>query len=99
MGLARITATSLSFWLVATTCQPSYPLNSENASPPGTFKVYLSCWARPMLAKPTHKPVTIAIAETLLLFVIVALLIWPPKWRSLENRNRAQLSHSHLLGT
>src|SRR5882757_2297240 len=27
-----------------TACQPSYPLNSENASPPGTFKVYLS-WA------------------------------------------------------
>ena len=22
---------------------PSYPLNSENASPPGTFTVYLSC--------------------------------------------------------
>src|SRR6476660_7489900 len=24
---------------------PSYPLNSENARPPGTFTVYLSCWA------------------------------------------------------
>src|SRR5271154_1928305 len=29
-------------------CQPSYPLNSENASPFGTCKVYLSCWARAM---------------------------------------------------
>ena len=32
-----------------TTCQPSYPLNSENASPPGTFRVYLS-WADMALA-------------------------------------------------
>src|SRR5579859_7159778 len=26
-----------------TTCQPSYPLNSENARPFGTFNAYLSC--------------------------------------------------------
>src|ERR1700692_3703503 len=26
-----------------TTCQASYPLNSENESPFGTFTVYLSC--------------------------------------------------------
>src|SRR5262245_48881136 len=26
-----------------TVCQPSYPLNSENASPFGTFTVYLRC--------------------------------------------------------
>ena len=26
-----------------TTCHASYPLNSENASPFGTFTVYLSC--------------------------------------------------------
>src|SRR5262249_41390791 len=36
---------------MATSCQPSYPLNSENASPPGTFKVYLSCWATAMPPK------------------------------------------------
>src|SRR5580692_5351870 len=27
---------------MAMTCQLSYPLNSENAMPPGTFRVYLS---------------------------------------------------------
>src|SRR5580698_848619 len=27
---------------MAMTCQVSYPLNSENAIPPGTFRVYLS---------------------------------------------------------
>src|ERR1700730_8343590 len=37
--------------LMATVCQPSYPLNSENASPFGTCKVYLSCWARAMPPK------------------------------------------------
>src|SRR5215211_1170082 len=55
-GLARITATALSFWLVETTCQPSYPLKEEKASPPGTCKAYLSCWARampPKAASPT----------------------------------------------
>src|SRR5690348_938493 len=31
-------------WLMEMTCQPSYPLNSENASPPGTVWAYLS-WA------------------------------------------------------
>src|SRR3954470_22363331 len=30
-------------WLMETSCQPSYPRNSENASPPGTAIVYLSC--------------------------------------------------------
>src|SRR5664279_3064572 len=38
-----------------TTCQASYPLNSENASPFGTCKPYLSCWARatpPNMASP-----------------------------------------------
>ena len=30
------------FWLTAMTGQSSYPLKSENASPPGTCRVYLS---------------------------------------------------------
>ena len=34
------------FRLVAMVCHASYPLNSENASPPGTFTVYLSGAAR-----------------------------------------------------
>ena len=43
VGLPRITATTRSFRLMEMACHPSYPLNSENARPPGTFTVYLSC--------------------------------------------------------
>jgi hypothetical protein len=39
-------------------CHPSYPLNSENASPPGTFTVYLSCAE---MALPTKMASTNAI--------------------------------------
>src|ERR1700733_13288039 len=35
-----------------TTCQVSYPLNSEKASPPGTVGAYLSCCAE---AKPPKR--------------------------------------------
>src|SRR5215472_1462850 len=42
-GFPRITAYTPPFSLIATTGQSSYPLNSENASPPGTCTVYLSC--------------------------------------------------------
>src|SRR5689334_22926628 len=41
-GLARVTASSLSLWLMATVGQLSYPLNSENASPPGTCTAYFA---------------------------------------------------------
>src|SRR5690348_7657355 len=36
-------------------CHPSYPLNSENASPPGTFTVYLSCAEMATPASTTAK--------------------------------------------
>src|SRR5207249_12250555 len=55
-----------------TTCQASYPLNSENASPPGTFKVYLSwaAWAdRALPPKALTSAVTIAIVHMRLLFI------------------------------
>src|SRR5438034_11483156 len=52
-----------------TTCQASYPLNSENASPPGTFTVYLS-WADMALPpKALRRAVGIAIVRTVLLFI------------------------------
>jgi hypothetical protein len=41
-GFPKITAKAPPFSLVATTGQSSYPLNSENAKPPGTSTVYLS---------------------------------------------------------
>src|SRR5215469_17045177 len=51
-----------------TTCQASYPLNSENASPFGTFTVYLSC--AEMAQPPTMAtPVIIAIVNILLPFI------------------------------
>src|SRR5206468_6709224 len=54
------------------TCQTSYPLNSENASPPGTFKLYLSwaAWADMALPpKALTSAVTIAIVHMRLLFI------------------------------
>src|SRR5712691_5264865 len=50
-----------------TTCQASYPLNSENASPPGTFKVYLSWADMALLLKALTSAVTIAIVRMRLL--------------------------------
>ena len=52
-----------------TNCQPSYPLNSENASPPGTFTVYLS-WADMALPpKALTSAVTTAIVRMRLPFI------------------------------
>src|SRR6266404_3499757 len=50
-------------------CHDSYPLNSENASPPGTFTVYFSCaeMARPPTTAST--PTIIAIVSILLSFI------------------------------
>src|ERR1700722_10964699 len=49
---------------MATTCQPSYPLNSENASPPGTFTVYLSCEEMALPPETASTIAMIAISET-----------------------------------
>src|SRR2546429_1584592 len=52
-----------------TTCQFSYPLNSENASPPGTFTVYLSWADRALPPTALTSAVTIAIVPKPLLFI------------------------------
>src|SRR5438874_5195611 len=52
-----------------TTCQFSYPLNSENASPPGTFTVYLSWADRALPPNALTMAVTIAIVPNPLLFI------------------------------
>src|SRR5256714_2662243 len=58
-----------------TTCQASYPLNSENASPPGTFKAYLS-WADMALPpKAVTSAVTIAIVRMHWLFITSSSLV------------------------
>src|SRR5437764_10744826 len=51
-----------------TTCQASYPRNSENASPPGTFKAYLS-WADMAPLEALTSAVTIAIVRMRWLFI------------------------------
>src|SRR2546422_2915037 len=57
-----------------TVCQPSYPLNSENASPFGTFTVYLSCAARAMLPETASDTAMITTAGIPLLFISTPLL-------------------------
>src|SRR4029450_10165051 len=68
-----------------TVCQPSYPLNSENASPFGTRTVYLawpaSCaeTALPPRTASTETPsatTTITTAWRPLLFISTPLLCW-----------------------
>src|SRR5437660_585636 len=54
---------------MATTCQFSYPLNSANASPPGTFTVYLSWADRALPPNALTMAVTIAIVPNPLLFI------------------------------
>src|SRR5215471_3844427 len=49
-----------------TTCQDSYPLNSANARPFGTFTVYLSCAEIAQPATKASKPEIIEIVRRLL---------------------------------
>src|ERR1700678_1128749 len=63
---------------MATASQLSYPLNSENARPPGTFTVYLSCAAK---ATPPNTASAIALALiTTLLFSIANPLGFKLRW-------------------
>src|SRR6266550_9004303 len=55
-------------WLMDTSCQASYPLNSENASPPGTFKLYFSWANRALPPKILTSAVMIGIVRMRLLF-------------------------------
>src|SRR5213595_2529016 len=52
-----------------TTCQFSYPLNSEKASPPGTFTVYLSWADKAPPPNALTSAVTIATVPMPLLFI------------------------------
>src|SRR5213079_800591 len=63
-----------------TTCQASYPLNSEKASPPGTFKAYLS-WADMALPpKPLTSAVTIAIVRMRWFFITSSSFVKLGAW-------------------
>src|SRR5262249_37732701 len=61
MEFPRITASLSLLWLTAITCQLSYPLNSEKASPPGTFREYFSCCAKRV--RPINRLRTPAVIE------------------------------------
>src|SRR6516165_2500354 len=52
-----------------TSCQASYPLNSQNASPPGTLRLYLSCCAKAKLPKTASNAATITVAGNRVLFM------------------------------
>src|SRR2546430_6985999 len=90
-----------------TVCQPSYPLNSENASPFGTRTAYLA-WAVSCaeMALPPKTASTKTASETrmittagiLLLFIATPLVFcWlPVSWRSEEHTSELQ-SQSNLV--
>src|SRR5262245_56853224 len=65
-------ATTLSFRLMEMACQSSYPLNSDIASPPGTFALYLSCAA---MAKPATRASTTARITAIWTFIRSRLLL------------------------
>src|SRR4051812_49697938 len=52
-------ATALSLRLIPIACQSSYPLNSENANPPGTFALYLSWPATTRLTKTPTRSIAV----------------------------------------
>ena len=62
-------AITLSFRLRPMACQSSYPLNSDIASPPGTFAAYLSCAAMAMPARTASQTVAIPMVNRLLRFI------------------------------
>src|SRR5580692_388114 len=72
VGFPTITANNPPLRLTAMTCQPSYPLNSENASPFGTFNSYLSCADNAAPVLKTASAAAIHAMVSLLLFLITA---------------------------
>src|SRR5262249_35293148 len=64
-----ITASTPPFRLMEIACQASYPLNSEKASPPGTFTVYLSCAEIPIRPKTASHTAAIPIINMLWRFI------------------------------
>src|SRR5262245_41883397 len=62
-------AATFSFRLKPMACHPSYPLNSENANPPGTFTVYLSCADMTNAPRTPSHTVAIPIVSLLMRFI------------------------------
>src|ERR1700732_579581 len=66
-----ITANLPPFSLMAMTGQPSYPLNSANASPPGTCRVYLSCAEMALPPKTATAAATITISKDAIFVMLI----------------------------
>src|SRR5882672_8688506 len=56
---------------MATTCQSSYPLNSENASPFGTCTVYLSCAEMALPPKTASTAAIITISQDAIFVTLI----------------------------
>src|SRR5262249_11294146 len=84
-GLPSVMAITFSFRLMEMACQDSYPLNSENASPPGTFTLYLSCADMARLPRRAIHTVAIPIVNLLIRFIAA----------SPESRVASHNEHTH----
>src|SRR5262245_4938891 len=81
---------------MAIVCQPSYPLNSENARPPGTFTVYLSGLPCANMTKPprtARHTVTVPIVSALLRFIAVPPVTETPVVVMLPPKSAVTASH------
>src|SRR3984957_21272884 len=85
VGFPRITATTPPFSLIAIADQSSYPLNSENASPPGTCTAYLS-WAEMALPPNTASTAAMMIAIAVGKILVMAYSCQRSKPKSINIR-------------
>src|SRR5580765_1247121 len=75
-----------------TSCQLSYPLNSENASPPGTLTVYLSGADRAVAPNTASAPSTAVVApiiDTYFRFIAAPLVVAPCPERAIAPQDSA----------
>src|SRR5262245_46788913 len=69
MELPTMTFITSSVWSLAITAQSSYPLNSANASPPGTFSSYLSSAGPSACPRTASTSIADAIVRSVLAFM------------------------------
>src|ERR1700743_3575875 len=72
-GFPNITAITSPLWLTDIVCQFSYPLNSANASPPGTLSANLS-WA----AETAHALATTTAIAAIPIILLLDLIAKTP---------------------
>src|SRR5436190_19471616 len=87
-------ATTFSLRLVEIACHPSYPRNSENASPPGTLTAYLSSADMTKPPNTASHTVAIPIVSVLLRFITV-----PPLSRCGRRRRLVTTPADHHISS